>query len=65
MLGVIIRTLTTKIPSSSMVPFFHFYSNPLHMVSGQPVRHDSKRQIIITTGYKIKPLKRFPVILND
>jgi len=38
-----------------MVPLFHFYSNPLHMISGQPVKHDSKRQIIITASYKIKP----------
>jgi len=35
------------------------------VISGQPVRHDSKRQIIITTGYKIKHLKIFPLISNN
>lgn len=63
-LVVIFRTLITKIPSST-VPLFHFYSNPLHIISGQPVRHDSKRLIIITTGYKIKHLKMFPLISNN
>jgi len=65
MLGVIIRTLITKIPGSPTVPLFHFCSNPLHVIYGQPVRYDSKGQIIITTGYKIKPLKLFPLVLNN